>query len=109
MLAVLVDGMFQFDGDFLQAVHHSLPFFFGNVECFVGFVGEEGVFFYFLSERSATYKVGMKKNTMRVGLDIWQHFQVGDLSGSKTDDGSVLVVVILSSVFNITTFYIFQV
>ena len=83
--------------------------FFGNVECFVGFVGEEGVFFYFLSECSAAYKVGMKKNTMRVGLDIWQHFQVGDLSGSKTDDGSVLVVVILSSVFNITTFYIFQV
>jgi len=38
----------------------------------------------------------MKKNTMRVGLDIWQHFQVGDLSGSKTDDGSVLVVVILT-------------
>ena len=32
--------MFQFDGDFLQAVHHSLPFFFGNVECFVGFVGK---------------------------------------------------------------------
>ena len=107
--AVFVDGMFQFDGDFLQAVHHCLPLFFGNMEGFVGFVGEEGVFLYFLSECSATYKVGMKKNTMRVGLNIWQHFQVGDLSGSKTDDGSVLVVVILAAVFNITTFYIFQV
>ena len=107
--AVFVDGMFQFDGDFLQAVHHCLPLFFGNMECFVDFVGEEGVFLYFLSERSATYKVGMKKNTMRVGLNIWQHFQVSDLSGSKTDDSSVLVVVILASIFNITTFYIFQV
>lgn len=94
---------------FLQAVHHCLPLFFGNVECFVGFVGEEGVFLYFLSERSATYKVGMKKNTMRVGLNIWQHFQVGDLSGSETDNGSVLIVVILAPIFNITTFYIFQV
>ena len=105
LAAVFVDGMFQFDGDFLQAVHHCLPLFFGNVECFVGFVGEEGVFLYFLSERSATYKVGMKKNTMCVYLDfIGGRVCFRCLPGGEANDRAFLVIVCLASVFDIAGF-----
>ena len=90
---MLVDGVPQLHFDLFQAVEHDRPLLFRQVQCFVGFVREEGVFPDFPSERCAADEIGMKQqsdglrgNTFDIGI-------ADGLSRSDADHGLVVEII----------------
>ena len=106
---MFIDGMFQFYLYLFQTVHYNLFFLFGQVQRLTNGIRKIRVFFYTLSQGSATNQIGMENNTEYLWLDfVFEHFYAGGLTGSKADNRSFLIIIILTPIFDITTFCFFQ-
>ena len=107
-LAELVDGVGEFQFDFVEAVEDDSFLFIGKVECLAGGVREERVRLDFLPERGALDEVGMEEDAFRAGLDTFGGFDFHHLPGGETDDGAFLVVIAFSAVADVTAFEVFE-
>ena len=107
--AVLIDGMIEFVLDFFQTVEEYLTLLLREVQSLVLRVVEKGVATDFLPESRTRDEVGVEEQTVAFGLHIGRTlFDFDILTRSETYDCTLLIVVILATIANRTTYAIFE-
>ena len=108
--AVLVDAVMQFFLYLVETVENGLAFSLGHVQGFVHFIGEERVFLHLAGKACATQQVGMEQQAIALG--IGRFATVVDacyLTGSHKYQRAFLIIVLASSVSQLSVYLLFQV
>ena len=107
-LAQPVCRMVEFCLYFGQTIEDDAFFLFRKEQGFCGVIGKEGIRPDLLSERRAFDQVGMKHDALCRRLHAFQYFRFSHLSRSETGNRTLLLIVYLPSVTDVTAPGLFQ-
>ena len=108
-LTVFVYGVLQLDTDFFQTIHYYSSFLFRKMQCLIYGIGKESIIFNAFPQGSPMNQVRMKDDAINLRGDfVLYRVNTGCLAGSKTNDSSFFIIIRGTSVFDITTFGLFQ-
>lgn len=104
-----VDRMLYLPLDFAKTFKKQRPFAFGEVKCFALGILKETIIADFVAKERTVYKVGVKNQTDNVGrYFVFLEIYIDNLPRRKTDNGSLLIVVNLSAIFDSAVSAVFK-
>ena len=107
--AVLVYAVLQLYAYVLKTVYDSRPFLFRDVQRLAYGIGKKGVVLYAFPEGGSPDQVRMEQQAQdRLGYIVVQVSGIYTLARGETYDRSVLLIVALTSVFDVAAFVQFQ-
>ena len=107
---MLVDAVAQFFLYLGEAVEDGLPLALGHMQGFVHFVGEECVFLHLAGKACATQQVGMEQQAIALGIGRFATVvDACHLTGSHKYQRAFLIIVLASSVSQLSVYLLFQV
>lgn len=106
---MLVDRTVKLRLDLVKAVHHRMPLLLREVQRLARIVREEGIVADLLSERRTAYQIGMEQHPMGAWMHAGAHPARSNLPGSKAHNRTLLIVVGLAAVDDVTASSILKV
>ena len=105
---MLVDVVPQFGIDLLEAIHDGVALALGEVQRLACLVREERILLDLLPQHGTPNEIGVEEQPVSIGTSVFEHIDRSRLTGRKADDGTLAVIVGLTTVGNIAAFRLFQ-